>query len=273
MIFHIVHHTSYIFDGEVFLEPHHLYFHPSARSHMKVNSFDIEINPSPSGLAQRLDAENNIYHQCWFNHQVKQLDIKIEMTVETWEVNPFNFLVEESYLRDHTPSLQIFLTKQHLSIDQKDWLAQMQNLAGDDLVTFITFLNKEIFAAWEHQGNHSTKIISPSECFALKKGSCRDLAWMLVQLLRNVQIPARFVSGYTFNTSLEVDHELHAWAEAWLPGAGWIGLDPTAGLLTTNNYIPVSTSYIPENTLPVQGNLVSDTAYEYTYEVNIAQLD
>lgn len=92
-------------------------------------------------------------------------------------------------------------------------------------------------------------------------------------MLRNLSIPSRFVSGYAFNPELKVDHELHAWVEVWVPGAGWIGLDPSAGLLTNANYIPVSSSYIPENTLPVQGNFRGSSSAELTFEVSIIQVE
>ncbi len=273
MIFEIKHHTTYQYEEQVFPEPHHLYFRPSDRNHIKVQSFALTVNPTYSGLVQRLDAENNAFFQCWFNDTIQCLDIMVDMVVETWETNPFYFLIEDSYKRDHLPALQIYLTRQPLSDQQTSWVSQIKDLSGDNLVTFLTYITKEIQAGWKHIVNYSDKVISPKVCFENKEGSCRDLAWMLIQLLRNSEIPARFVSGYAFNPDLRVDHELHAWVEAWLPGAGWIGLDPSAGILTNSNYIPVSSSYIPENTLPVQGNFRGTSKAELTFEVSIKQID
>ena len=268
----ISHRTLYEYAHPVFAEPHHLYFYPSQRNYFQLRNFRISVDPTPSGLAFRLDAENNPYHQCWFNFEIRKLEITIEMEVETFELNPFDFLVEEHAQRDHQTALQLYLTTVDLDSESLSWVNEIQELSGGNLVTFLSYLVKEIHADWEHNERYAENVLPPNVCFKQRSGSCRDLSWMMIQMLRHLKIPARFVSGYAFNPGLKEGHELHAWVEAWVPGGGWIGLDPSAGLLAMENYIPTSSSYKPENTLPVQGTYRGDSTANLSFEVQIEEI-
>lgn len=272
MTIKITHHTKYQYSSPVFAEPHHLYFHPSHRHYFQLKDFHIAIDPVPSGLAFRIDAENNPYHQCWFNGEISSLDIRVEMTLETFDLNPFNFLVEDKSKRDHSAALMLYLQTVDVKAEAVDWAKKLHGLAGSNLVTFLSYLSGEIHAEWEHNERYAENVLTPDVCFDRKKGSCRDLSWMMIQLLRKLDIPARFVSGYSFNPDLKVGHELHAWVEAWVPGAGWIGLDPSSGLLATDHYIPTCTSFSPENTLPVQGVYRGEAGSELSFEVEIREI-
>ena len=180
--------------------------------------------------------------------------IQMEMEVETHHVNPFDFLIEEKKNDLHDKPLAIYLhDKEKLSPEMLKWIKQIKDATGDNIITFLSTLCSQINADWDHAARYDDHLLSATECYSSKKGSCRDLSWMLIQVLRNAGIPARFVSGYANNPDLEEGHELHAWVEAWLYGSGWLGLDPTAGLFTQDQYVPVATSYLPKLTLPVQG--------------------
>ncbi|MEQ9306128.1 MAG: transglutaminase family protein, partial [Marinoscillum sp.] len=234
----IKHLTKYSYSSLVFAEPHHLYFYPAHRNYLKICSFHIQVNPEPSGLAFRMDAENNAFHQCWFNQEIDHMSIGVEMQVETEEINPFSFLVETDRKIDHVRALEIYLEALNLPASIVEWVKSIKQLTGNNLVTFMSYLNKEIHAQWKHNSRYEPTLMHPQQCFETKSGSCRDLSWMLIQMLRNLNIPARFISGYSYNPELGLGHELHAWVEAWLPGAGWIGLDPSAGILATDHYVP-----------------------------------
>ncbi|MEQ8472189.1 MAG: transglutaminase family protein [Marinoscillum sp.] len=272
MILDIRHRTTYSYGSEVFVEPHHLYFYPAHRNYLSVKSFDIKLSPAPSGLAFRVDAENNAFHQCWFNQEINQMSIEVHMQVATEELNPFNFLVETEPKIDHHQALEIFLKGDKLPESIRSWVRNIEQLSGGNPVTFLTFLNKEIQSNWKHDSRYEPTLLDPSACFEAKNGSCRDLSWMLIQMLRNAHVPARFVSGYSYNPELGNGHELHAWVEAWLPGAGWIGLDPSAGILATDHYVPIAVSHLPENTFPVQGSYRGSTSSELEFEVVIQQI-
>lgn len=268
----IKHITEYKYSEAVVLQPHHLYFYPAHRNYLKTLDFDLSVSPDPSGFSFRLDLENNAFHQCWFNEPLKSLRLTAEMLVETHEINPFDFIVEST--PDVWPTaFDPYLEGQQLPKDIAEWIDSVTAPAGNNLVTLLTFLNREMFSDWEHTTRYEPTLLSLQECFSNKTGSCRDLSWLMIQMLRSIRIPARFVSGYAFNPELGRGHELHAWVEAYLPGAGWIGLDPNAGLLATDHYIPVVASHDPANTFPVQGRYAGDASSELSFEVTIEQID
>lgn len=269
MNFRIRHQSIYNYSKEVILSPQHLYFYPSARNYLTLKKFEIEVTPASFGLAQRMDAENNLYHQAWYNDQVKSLTIDVEIQISTIELNPFNFIIESQPKTDHIEALEIYKKLVSLNKELTDWVDHIYDQSGGEILTFTTFLNKEIKSRWDHQVNYVAGLMSPNECFTVDNASCRDLSWMMIQMLRFKNIPARFVSGYAHNPELTEGHELHAWVEAWFDGAGWVGLDPSAGVLATHNHIPVCTSYHPANTFPVQGTFFGDAKSKLTTTVKI----
>ena len=113
----------------------------------------------------------------------------------------------------------------------------------------------------------------PVTTFNLKKGSCRDLAWFEIQLLRHVGIASRFVSGYYYIPMEKPKFELHAWLEVYIPGAGWIGFDPSHGIVTGNNHIPIASSSDFENTMPVTGSIRGDAGSELKTHIDIQIID
>ena len=266
----VTHLTQYSYSKEVVLQPHHLYFYPAHRNYLNLQSFDIQVCPNPSGLSFRTDIENNAFHQCWFNDPIKELTVTAELIVETHPINPFDFIVEEPI--EPSPIQTPYLQHQAFSPSAANWLNEVVAPAGNNMVTLLTFLAGEIHSNWEHTIRYEPTLMSVDECFSSRKGSCRDLSWMMIQMLRSINIPARFVSGYGFNPNLGEGHELHAWVEALLPGAGWIGVDPNSGLLATDRYIPVVASYLPRNTFPIQGNYYGDASSDLKFEVTLEQL-
>ncbi len=252
MRFQIEHHTEYTYSDKVFLEPHYLQLYPQPRPYFKVERHDLTIDPIPTGKSERLDVENNLIGQCWFTEPVSALKVQSLLEVDSTSFNPYNFLIDND-ITSNAPAP--FLRVPVESASEFDtWIADIHGSAGADTLKFVTNLNEQIHDNWVHEIREEPSILTPGVCFAAKSGSCRDLSWMMMVGLRKSNIPSRFVSGYAFNPELGEGHELHAWVEAWLPGAGWVGLDPSSGLLADETYIPIHTSADPKNTLPVIGN-------------------
>jgi hypothetical protein len=181
----------------------------------------------------------------------------VDLKVEIMPFNPFNFIVDthgpqstSEYQRNSASFLEIY-RKEDLATESITAFARQ--FIKDDLIEFFASLNLAISDAWNHHERFEMNIMSPEECFQKRAGSCRDLARMLMAMLRSLGYPARFVSGYCYAPGEEEGHELHAWVEVYIPGAGWLGLDPSLGLLTTEKYIPVAASFEPSRTMPVQG--------------------
>jgi hypothetical protein len=251
---HVRHQSSYTYEGEIFPEPHHLYFYPLQRSFYRLKYFELKVEPEPAGMGIRLDEEGNTYHQCWFNGLTNKVEFMVDFTCALGSFNPFDFLAEETYDPERSKMLEVFLgNKLPLESKFSDWINSIKSNTSVNLVDLFGSLINEIHSGWSHEVSYQSGLIDPNKCFELKKGSCRDLSWMLIQILRYLGIPARFVSGYSHNPEID-GHELHAWVEAWMPGAGWIAIDPSSGLFVNEMYIPVCTSHHPKLTLPVQGN-------------------
>ena len=269
----IYHKTNYSYSKPVFVEPQYLYMYPSFRPHIKLIDYQIEVSPTPSGISIRQDSEGNFYHQCWFNNILEGIQIEMQMEIESQPVNPFDFLVEQKKDRKIIGPLQLYLSNvEKLTKEMNDWLANLKLSTGANIISFFSSLCAEIYSDWQHTLRYEPHILHPVDCYKTKEGSCRDLSWLLIQLLRNIDIPARFVSGYSHNPELAEGHELHAWVEAWLDGSGWIGLDPSSGLFTTDQYIPVAASFSPELTLPVQGSYRGEATSQLDTFVEITEL-
>lgn len=261
MILKISHSTRYSFEQDVFLEPHYLTFTPAHRPYYDLVNFDLKVHPKPSGLVERPGLESNIYHQAWFNDMTNSLSIDVKLELKLKKYNPFEFFVDspvadsnkEIYRAFEKEALSFYLQTLPLSRGLSAWSKEISESAGENLITYLSFLNQSIHSDHKHIIRMESNLMSPDEVFSQKTGSCRDLSWMMIHILRHRGIAARFVSGYSFNPELEEGHELHAWVEAYLPGGGWIGLDPSAGIFTTETYIPISASFDPDMTKPVIG--------------------
>lgn len=281
----INHLTQYNYSSDVSLGVHKLYLMPQFRTHISVLSQELKISPTPDGFGDRIDLAGNSFRQTWFKDLTDSVRIESELRIETKGFNPFDFIINPDFLEDSFESdkplfsypaensdlispfvrLTDFASSGDLlkstweeSLGMTDWLARLTNL---------------IYQNWNHEIRHEENIWDPGFTFANKAGSCRDLAWMEMMLLRQTGLATRFVSGYAFNPNLDDGHELHAWLEVYLPGAGWIGLDPSLGLLTDHQYIPLATHPEPTQTLPVQGTFAGKATANLHTRVDLELLN
>ncbi len=256
----ISHLTHYRFDNPVILNFHRLFLIPQQRSYFTLHSGMWNVNPLPMDISERLDAESNSYYQAWFSGETSHLDISVMLDIELKSFNPFAFILDPSlpfpfnelpYPTELEEFLMPFRSKSPLP-ELEDFTRKIM-AESSSIVGFLSGLLAHLHGDWVHQEREEPGILPVKQVFDEKEGSCRDLAYMMMVMLRNVGIASRFVSGYAFNQELEAGHELHAWLEAFFPGAGWIGLDPSLGLFTDQTYIPLAASYRPEFTMPVHG--------------------
>jgi hypothetical protein len=269
VIIQVLHETSYVYSDPVFIEPQHFYFHPAFRDHIKVLEFSLKVDPNPEGMVGRLDAESNYYYQCWFNNLISSMNVELKMKVEVTNFNPFDFLIESD--ESANPVLAPYLDEENIHTGgMESWFSSLVgDLSANDKLGIISELNSVIHDNWDHQARIEHGLLSPQVCFEKKSGSCRDLAWMMIHFCRSIGIPSRFVSGYAYNPELVIGHELHAWVECYLPGGGWVGVDPSAGLFVNDHYIPICTSFHPKNTLPIQGGYRGNATSSLEFSVDI----
>jgi len=263
MNYKIIHETTYLFDGDVFLEPHYLRFRPKQTPFIDVTHFSISLKSAPQGHSIIEDEEHNTIDFCWFEKLTNRLTIHVESYLETKDHNPFNFIIHPdsfntlpfTYSEHQYQILFASLQKQALNQELLDYANTILDAAQCNTVAFVTNLTTQIHQDFIVEYRESGPPMSPNQTFKLKRGSCRDLTWMQINILRNHGIAARFVSGYFYFDMEKPIYELHAWVEVFIPGTGWLGFDPSHGMLTGNTHFSVASSAIAENTMPVSGGI------------------
>lgn len=279
----VIHNTKYRYKSPVKFDIHYLRFYPLDRPYIDLKDFKIDVLPEPDGLAARIDTENNRCYQAWiYNKRLKEFEVHMEMDLNVEKFNPFHFLLdpdisliddEPFFPEDQSKLLEPYLEHEEISKEIQGFIDEVQNENDHDLLKFLTSIIIYICQFWSHERNEGEVSLDIDKCFTSKKGSCKELSWLLMAMLRSKGLPSRFVSGYAFNPMFGEGHELHAWVEVLLPGAGWVGLDPSSGLFTNHYYIPIAASYDPANTMPVTGHYRGTSASRLDTSVKIKVTD
>lgn len=266
MTLRIIHETKYSFASEVFLEPHVLRLKPKTSKHIHLASFKLDISPAPKGLSAYMDVENNNNQLCWFEDLHRELVIVTESILELEEFNPFQFLIhpsEYNQLPFQYDEIDFRLLEPSLYSESDlstlvPYIDRIKQDSANKTLPFITALTKQVHTDFTLESRETGSPLDAHETFKLKKGSCRDLSWMLIHILRQSGIASRFVSGYFYFTLEAPLFELHAWVEVFIPGAGWVGLDPSHGIMAGSRHIPLASSAFFEKAMPLSGTSRGD---------------
>ncbi len=269
------HKTSYRFDRLVNLSPHEVRLRPAPHARTPILSYSLKTQPAQHFINWQQDPYGNYIGRFVFPEKTDYLEFNVDLVADMTVINPFDFFVEkyaEHFPFDYPELLKAELTPYLKNTEagplQKAWVAQARAtilakkiLTNDFLVAINQRLQKEIAYLLRMEPGVQT----PEQTLQLASGSCRDTGWLLVQILREMGLAARFVSGYLIQlkadqaaldgpSGTEVDFtDLHAWAEVYIPGAGWIGLDPTSGMLASEGHIPLACTAMPSSAAPVTG--------------------
>ncbi|MCB9248474.1 MAG: transglutaminase family protein [Ignavibacteriales bacterium] len=277
MKYKIIHETEYTFSSKVFYEPHYFRFKPKTTPYNKLEFFNLTITPLPTGISEQTDSENNIVHFCWFEEMTKSMSIKSESIINIAKHNPFNFILYPMNYFDFPFTYSEELKKLNssaLAIEKIDepliqYGAKIASDSNFKTIPFLTNLTTKIHDDFILESRQEGIPFEPDKTFEIKNGSCRDLVWMQIQLLRHMGIAAKFVSGYFYLPLENSEFELHAWLEVFLPGAGWIGFDPSHGILAGNSHIPIASSTHFENTMTVTGTIRGEATSDLISKVMI----
>ncbi|MDQ3395568.1 MAG: transglutaminase family protein [Bacteroidota bacterium] len=282
MKLNISHKTVYKYENPVELNPHSIFLKPLQRSYYNVEHYNLQISPSPAGLVERSSIEGNPFFQTWFSGMCETLEIITSFRVLVLPFNPFSFIIDLEFIKNINPNGEKFfqydskeevLLYPFLRTSQDTSIQEFANYYfsqhSDNPLGYLMALTAAVNAQWHHIIRIEDNLWGPEFTFHKREGSCRDLSWMLIHMLRMQGLATRFVSGYAYNQELDEGNELHAWVEAYLPGAGWVGLDPSLGLFTDQNYIPCACSSDAQNTLPLHGSYAGEGAAFLTTHVAI----
>ena len=269
------HRTTYRFDRNVGLGPHEIRLRPAPHCRTPILGYSLNVTPDKYFLNWQQDPYGNWVARLVFTDRAEELDIRVDLTADMTVINPFDFFVEE-YAQatpfDYAPALAKelipFLETAPLGPRLAAWLERFRPTVGphEKTVDMLVRLNRQLQHEISYLVRMEPGVQAPDTTLERAQGSCRDTGWLLVQILRHLGLAARFASGYLIQLTADLKPlegpagperdftDLHAWAEVYLPGAGWIGLDPTSGLLAGEGHIPLACSADPGNAAPVIGH-------------------
>ena len=272
----IHHKTTYTFDRPVRLSPHVVRLRPAPHCRTPILSYSLKVEPTDHFVNWQQDPFGNYLARFVFPEPTCELNVKVDVVADMTIINPFDFFIDDE------AKCYPFAYDQGLEQDLSPYLAASDGLPlldkwmmglpvlpleGLAIVDFLVQINAKLCSDIAYSIRMEPGVQSPDETLRQQLGSCRDTAWLLVQVLRRKGLAARFVSGYLVQLAADVAAvdgpsgpsadftDLHAWAEVFVPGAGWIGLDPTSGLLAGEGHIPLAATPEPSSAAAITGML------------------
>ena len=273
------HRTHYRYDRPVTLSAHEVRLRPAPHCRTPVLSYSLNVKPEQHFINWQQDIFGNYIARFVFPESARELEVTVDLVAEMTVINPFDFFMESD--ADHFPfNYRGEVVKDlapYLAIDERgplltQWLSEFRAQHwrdGGNTIDFLVAINQKLSNKIKYLVRMEPGVQTGEQTLALASGSCRDSGWLLVQLLRHCGVAARFVSGYLIQLTADVKSldgptgpahdftDLHAWAEAYIPGAGWIGLDPTSGLLAGEGHIPLACTPSPASAAAIIGNVSS----------------
>lgn len=272
----ILHRTYYNFSSTVTLGPHFLRLRPREDYELRIESFSLNITPNATLLWHR-DAEGNSVATASFAQKTQQLIFESEVIIQQYNEAPLNFMVADyavHYPFNYTQDDQVLLSPYMQLPDQdtqqkiKRWAQQLWH-ADDNIQTYTALqrIASHIYNNFTYKLREEPGVQSAKETLSRNTGSCRDFAQLFMDAAKCMGLAARFVTGYLHAPGLDAAGATHAWAEVYLPGAGWKGFDPTIGQMAGTDHIPVAVARLPKSVPPIAGSFIGEP--ESTLDVGV----
>ncbi|OBK35124.1 transglutaminase [Mycobacterium sp. 1245111.1] len=278
------HRTSYTFDRPVRVFPHVVRLRPAPHSRTPIEAYSLRVEPADHFVNWQQDAVGNFVCRLTFPNSTDRLTITVGLIADLKVINPFDFFIEDwaeswptpgfTYPEPLVDELRPYLQP----VDEdgpgsgpgelaREWVRAFEVPQGTRTIDFLVELNRRINADLNYSVRMEHGVQTPDVTLRTKVGSCRDFAWLLVSVARQLGLATRFVSGYLVQLASDIKAldgpsgpaadftDLHAWAEVYIPGAGWIGLDPTSGLFAGEGHIPLAATPTPASAAPITGGI------------------
>jgi uncharacterized protein (DUF2126 family)/transglutaminase-like putative cysteine protease len=268
----LTHRTTYRYDRSVSLAPHTIRLRPAPHARTPVLSYSLRITPANHFINWQQDPFGNFLARIVLPEKTREFSVTVDLVADMAVINPFDFFIEDSavewpfaYSAEQLSELKPYLEPTAGGPLLDRYMSGIDRGAGSTTIDYICDLNRLLSNQIRYLIRMEPGVQTPDETLRLGSGSCRDTGWLLVQILRRLGVAARFVSGYLIQLTPDVKSldgpsgteqdftDLHAWAEAYIPGAGWIGFDPTSGLLAGEGHIPLAATPAPSSAAPISG--------------------
>jgi len=267
--------AEYRYEAKVSLSPHLVRLFPRDALQARVGSFRFATNKNGS-VHWRHDLFDNTAAQCFYPHDDDRLVFSLDAQIEIEERNPFGFLLDSRALQwpaEYTPREREVLGA-FVKPEQVDLPAALRPISGGETVGALVAMNEWIHTHIVYERREDGEAHPPAETLRLRRGACRDTAMLLAAALRAQGLAARLVSGYLWESTSDpaerkADGSLHAWTEVFLPGAGWVGVDPSNGVFVDHHYIAAAVGIAPVDIAPVIGLYFGDRAVPHRLETSL----
>lgn len=283
------HVTHYQYDRRVGLGAQIVRLRPAPHCRTRILSYSLRVDPAKHFVNWQQDPQSNYLARLVFPEKTQQLRIEVDLVAEMAVFNPFDFFLEPhaekfpfEYAASEQKGLAPYLVKVPATEGFADYLASIPR-QPTRVIDLLVEINGRLARDVRYLIRMEPGVQAPEETLARGSGSCRDSGWLLVQLLRHLGLAARFVSGYLIQLTSDLKSldgpsgpiadftDLHAWCEVYLPGAGWIGLDPTSGLLAGEGHIPLACTSEPGSAAPVTG-AVEECKAEFVHTMKVERV-
>ncbi|MCB1065274.1 MAG: transglutaminase family protein, partial [Verrucomicrobiae bacterium] len=287
------HRTSYQYEHAIGMGPQVVRLRPAPHNRTPILSYSLKIEPQPHFLNWQQDPQGNFLARIVFPEKVTHFDITVDLVADLTPINPFDFFLDEQ-------ASTVPFTYDEWLVNE---LAPFRRISGEEPSEKMQALLEECRPKPEEQTNDylvrvnqllekrinymirmEPGVQTPEETLEKESGSCRDTAWLLVNLLRRLGFASRFVSGYLIQLKPDIEAldgpvgatedftDLHAWADVYLPGAGWVGLDPTSGLMAGEGHIPLAATPDPPSAAPVSGTVSEKVETEFEFDMKLERV-
>nr|BBJ05220.1 IMP dehydrogenase [Marinobacter nauticus] len=283
------HTTHYRYERPITLGPQIVRLRPCPHARTRILSYSLKVEPEGYFLNWQQDPQANYLARLVFPEKTNELKITVDLVAEMAVINPFDFFLEPraetipfDYEEWQTAELAPYLQKLPETPEFRKWMTTIDRKETPS-VDFLVGVNQRVADRIDYLIRMEPGVQTPEETLKKGSGSCRDSTWLLVQTLRHLGLAARFVSGYLIQlkadqkaldgpSGAEEDFtDLHAWCEVFLPGAGWVGLDPTSGLFAGEGHIPLACSPDPSSAAPITG-MVEDCEVEFEHQMSVQRI-
>ncbi|QDV22121.1 transglutaminase family protein [Aureliella helgolandensis] len=288
------HRTTYHYDRPTTIHPQLIRLRPAPHTRTPVQSYSLRVTPGEHFTNWQQDPHGNFQARCVFPEPAHGLEIEVDLIVDMTVINPFDFFIEDAakefpfvYEEWLGRELKPFLEVLPETPNFEKYLAQVQReikaRGPQNTADFLVGLNQKVQSDISYTIRMEPGVQTPEQTLTLLSGSCRDSSWLLVQVLRRLGLASRFVSGYLIQLAPDLKPldgpegptadftDLHAWVEVYLPGAGWVGLDPTSGLLAGEGHIPLACTPDPMTAAPISGS-IGECEVEFDHAMSVTRI-